>query len=244
MFELHKDEKVILYIRRHWVFLFLETKLIFLLFLTPVIFVWALQYFSLVPDINLLGVSIYSVSDILIYLWGLFCWMLLAEKFTDYALDFWVVTNKRIIESELNKLFDVQISTLELQDIEDLTVFNKGFWANLIGYGRLEVQTAGAVNEFFAERIMNPSKVQQIIFNAKLAHQKEEQDIEKVEFEQISERVFKEEKLEEQAKFDWGYKKAEEERSVDSEKKEIEKETGFIEDKYKQGLGEALKSGE
>ena len=260
MFELHKDEKVILYIRRHWIFLFFETKLIFLLFLTPVIFVWALQYFSLVPDINLLGVSIYSVSDILIYLWGLFCWMLLAEKFTDYALDFWVVTNKRIIESELNKLFDVQISTLELQDIEDLTVFNKGFWANLIGYGRLEVQTAGAVNEFFAERIMNPSKVQQIIFDAKLAHQKEEKDIEKVEFEQISQRVFKEEKeispatpasagadatpskegeSQVQQDFDWAHRSEE-----NLERQEIEKETGFIEDKYKQGLGEALKSGE
>jgi hypothetical protein len=82
MFELHKDEKVILYIRRHWIFLFLQTKLIFLLFLAPVMVVWVAQVWGLVPDVSLFGVSIHSVSDIFVYLWGLFCWMLLAEKFT------------------------------------------------------------------------------------------------------------------------------------------------------------------
>lgn len=192
MFELHKDEKVILYIRRHWLFLLLYTKSILLLFLAPVILVWIAQYYSFVPDINLLGVSIYSLTDILIYLWGLFCWMLLAEQFTDYALDFWVVTNKRIIESELIKLFDVKLSTLELQDIEDITVHSEGFWASTIGFGKLEVQTAGATNEFYAENIANPANMQKIIFDAKLAHQQEIQNIEKEEFEQISNRVFKE----------------------------------------------------
>lgn len=238
MFELHKDEKVILYIRRHWIFLFLETKIIFLLFLAPVVLVWVAQIFQLVPDINLLGVSVYSVTDILIYLWGLFCWMMLAEKFTDYALDFWVVTNKRIIESEMIKLFDVQLSTLELQDIEDITVRSEGFWANTIGFGRLEVQTAGATNEFFADKIMNPTEVQNIIFDAKLKHEQEKQDIEKGEFEQISHRVFKEESI-----FDWAHKK-ESESNAEQERLEIEKEAGVIEDKYKVDVEKALRAGE
>jgi hypothetical protein len=236
MFELHHDEKVILYIRRHWIFLFLQTKVIFLIFITPVALVWAAQYFSWVPDINLFGVSIYSLTDILIYLWGLFCWMLLAEKFTDYALDFWVVTNKRIIESELIKLFDVRLSTLELQDIEDITVHSEGFWANLIGFGRLDVQTAGTRNEFYAENIMDPAHVQKTIFEAKLAHEREVMDIEKQEFEQISERVYKEneaQKADQNTEFDWAHERA-----------EVEKETGPIEDYYKKDIENALKSGE
>lgn len=253
MFELHKDEKVILYIRRHWIFISSQAVMIFLLFLLPVVLVWVVQIWNLVPDINLLGVSVFSAANVLIYLWGLFCWMLLAEKFTDYALDFWVVTNKRIIESEMIKLFDVQISTLELEDIEDLTIRSEGFLANLIGYGRLDVQTAGAVNEFYAEKIMSPGKVQKIIFDAKLAYRQEEQDIEKGEMEQISKRVFKESEEKESfnnetesskqianEKFDWAMideKQAEDKRNV-------EEVVETIEDKYKANIANALKSGE
>lgn len=251
MFELHKDEKVILYIRRHWIFIFLQAKLIFLLFLFPVVLVWIVQIWNLVPDVNLLGVSVIAASNILVYLWGLFCWMLLAEKFTDYALDFWVVTNKRIIESEMIKLFDVQISTLELEDIEDLTIRSEGFLANLIGYGRLDVQTAGAVNEFYAEKIMNPGKVQKIIFDAKLAYRQEEQDIEKEEMEQISKRIFKESEQDlaevdldqkpiANEQFDWAM--IDERQAKD--KRNVEEVVETIEDKYKANIGNALKSGE
>lgn len=249
MFKLHRDEKVILYIRRHWIFLAIDASVIFTLFIFPVLFIWMAQYFSWVPDIFLLGVSIYSVTDIIVYIWALFCWMLLAEKFTDYALDFWVVTNKRIIESEKIKLFDVQLSTLELQDIEDITVRSEGFLANIIGYGRLNIQTAGAINEFFAEKIMNPAKVQSVIFSAKLEQIKQEQDIERQEFEQISQRVFKEEMnanidsytpiVTNESKvqqFDWAVN--------EEDRKAVENETGVIEDKYKKGLSQALKSGE
>lgn len=247
MFELHKDEKVILYIRRHWIFLLFQTKIVFLLFLFPVVIIWMAQVWGLVPDVNLLGVSIFSVSDILIYLWGLFCWMLLAEKFTDYALDFWVVTNKRIIESELLKLFDVKISTLELQDIEDITVRSHGFWANIIGYGRLDIQTAGAVNEFYAEYITDPAKVQKIIFDAKLAHQQEIQNIEKEEVEQISARVFREESqvskpelLKTNDQYDWAM--IDERQAAD--RRNVEEVVEVVEDKFKKDIDKALKGGE
>lgn len=193
MFELHKDEKILLYVRRHWIFLFLETKLIFLLFLVPTIFIWIAQVWGYIPSINFLGVNLYEVSDIIIYLWALFCWMLVAEKFTDYAIDFWVVTNKRIIESELLKLFSRRLSTLELEDIEDITIEDKGFIANLIGYGTLEVQTAGTEKQFMATNVANPSYVQKVIFDAKVAEEEEKMNIEKGEHEQISHRVFKEE---------------------------------------------------
>jgi hypothetical protein len=116
----------------------------------------------------------------------------LAEKFTDYTLDFWVLTNKRIVESELIKLFDIQISTLELRDIEDITVRNEGFVAHYFNYGTLEVQTAGTKREFFAERVSDPSRIQKIMFDAKMKDEKDKQDIEKGEIEQIAGRVYSE----------------------------------------------------
>ncbi len=192
-FKLHHDEKIILYVRKHWIFLAWDIAGVVILFLLPSVLIWILQFVGYVPDFNIFGVSFESFTDIMIYAWGIFCWLMIAEKYTDYALDFWVVTNKRIVESELVKLFDRQLSTLELQDIEDITIRNEGFFANYFGYGSLEVQTAGAQNEFRAPRIAHPEDVQQIMFDAKLKDEQEKKNIEKDEVEQITQRVMREE---------------------------------------------------
>jgi hypothetical protein len=120
----------------------------------------------------------------------------LAERVTDYAIDFWIVTNKRIVDSELERLFHRRLATLELKDIEDISIKTSGFISSYLAYGNLEVQTAGAQNRFQMEQIGHPEIVQRVIFEAKLAQDKEEKDIEKQEIEQISHRVFKEEKQE------------------------------------------------
>jgi hypothetical protein len=162
-------------------------------FLIFAIIVWVFQYLEILPSFNLFGISFNSLLDILVYMWGIICWLLFAEKFTDYALDFWIVTNKRIIDSELIKLFNRRLATLELRDIEDISIETTGFLSSYFSYGTLKVQTAGARNEFDMQQIARPELVQRIIFEAKLADEKEQKDIEKEEVEQISHRVFKEE---------------------------------------------------
>lgn len=166
---LHQDEKVIRYIRKHIFFLILDILVVLFIFLVPVLLIWFLQYTGSVPDQSLFGISLTNLSDVVVYSWGIICWLFLAERFTRYALNFWVLTNKRIIESDLPRLFDRRLSILELPDIEDVTVKVDGFIATLIGYGTLEVQTAGTKREFLAEDIMNPVKAQDEIFDAKLA---------------------------------------------------------------------------
>jgi hypothetical protein len=190
-FQLHKDEYVLIYIRRHWLFLAFDFIRIFTTFLAFAFIIWGIQWSGVIGEFNVFGVSFYSLTDIFIYLWAIFCWLYMAEKFTDYALDFWVVTNKRILESELVKLFDRRLSTLELQDIEDITIQNKGLISNYFNYGNLEVQTAGTKREFYAERVANPEKIQKIIFDAKLKESKEAKDIEKGEIEQIATRLIR-----------------------------------------------------
>jgi hypothetical protein len=193
MLDLHPDEKILAYIRRHWIFLLLDILGVVLIFLSVAFVIWFIQFMGYVPDFQIFGTSFYSLTDVLVWMWAIFCWLLLAEKFTDYSLDVWILTDKRIVESELVKLFDRRLSTLELQDIEDVSVEVNGFWESIINFGSLEVQTAGAKREFLAENIENPTKVQALIFGAKLANKKEDMDIEKGEFEQIAHRVTQEE---------------------------------------------------
>jgi hypothetical protein len=176
-----------------------------------------------------------------------------AEKVTDYALDVWILTNKRIVEIELKKLFDIQVSTLELKDIEDITVRNEGFFANYFNYGLLEVQTAGTNREFFAEKILDPGNVQKIIFDAKLKDEREKQDIEKGEVEQIANRVFnshipEDQKVKEKVfsenqnenSFDWAGVDQKQEKDTRNTTEEVEE----VEDKYKKDIDSALRSEE
>jgi len=168
MFELHEDEKVIMFIRKHWIFLFREIITVFLVFIIPVSFVWYLQLSGSLPNYNLFQISINNLVDIFVYIWAILCWLFMTEKFTKFALNFWVLTNKRIIESEFSRLFSRRISTLELDDVEDVTVGVAGFIQTIIGYGTLEVQTAGASREFLADNVRNPVWVQEQIFESKL----------------------------------------------------------------------------
>ncbi len=262
-FQLHQDEQVIIYVRKHWIFLFLDIVEILFYFLVPAIFVWFMQYANLVLSFNIFGISFDSLLNILVYMWGILCWLLFAERFTDFALDFWIVTNKRIVDSELIKLFHRSLSTLELKDIEDISIKTSGFLSSYFAYGDLKVQTAGARNEFDMSKIAHPEVVQRTIFEAKLAADKEEKDIEKEEMEQISQRVFNEEHLQksfhiphdqkveshsnlntnkpqnisESNNFDWAKISEKQASDTRNETEQIEK----IEEKYREDVDEALR---
>jgi hypothetical protein len=263
-FQFHPDEKILYNVRRHWIFIWLDIHLVVFYFFVLAIPVWLIQYFDWVPTLNIFGVNLYSLLDVLVYMWAIFCWLLIAEKFTDYALDFWVVTNKRVIDSELVQLFQRRLATLELRDIEDISVETTGFFSSYFSFGSLKVQTAGARNEFDMQQIANPELVQRIIFEAKLADEKEQKDIEKGEVEQIGRRVFKEESdkeeegnfyiphdqkmqnqstiVEKQEKaseeFDWAHVSERQKKDI----RNVEEELDEIEEKYRVNIDNALKS--
>lgn len=263
-FKLSQDEKVIMYVRRHWVFLVVSVVQISLLFLLPTICIWFLQFMGWIPSFVIFGVSFYSLTDVFVYMWGIICWLMLAERFTDYSLDFWLLTNKRIVESELVKLFDHKLSTLELQDIEDITIHSEGFWANYFDYGSLEVQTAGAVGEFHAPMVANPESVQRVMFDAKLKDEQERKDIEKGAVENIAHRIIKEDvepenlsanyshipadqkvepkneipKIANADNFDWAHVSESQKEDIRNLQAQIEE----VESKYKKNVDDALRT--
>lgn len=244
-FHFRSDEHVILYVRRHWIFIVIEFLKIAVNCFSIIIAIWLLQYYKLIPAGELFGVSLVSLTDIFIYMWLLFCWLLFAEKITDYLLNFWVVTNRRIVEGELLKLFDHKISTLELQDIEDITIHNQGFWSNYFNYGRLDVQTAGSVNEFFAEKVTNPEYVQKVIFDAKLADDTEKKRFEVNEIQKISQQVLDENKIADlnanvaNNEFNWA--KTNKIESINTSVDKLDDIVLGVEDKYKKGINDAIK---
>ena len=132
----------------------------------------ALVILALVP---LLAVSIFSnveiteelfstnITSLVVFgytVWLLILWMVGSIFWTNYYLDVWIITNKRIIDVEQQGLFKREISFLHMDKIQDVTFKVDGVLATMLNYGNLAVQTAGAEGDFPISGVPNPAVIQ------------------------------------------------------------------------------------
>lgn len=164
-FELKPNEKIITTLRRHWfilvMVLFRLVPLFFLPFLTKI----SIPYLDL--DSPLPKNLFWLFSS----LWWLFLWGGLAVIWVNYYLDYWIVTNQRVISTYQKGLFRREVSELSFSRIQDLTVDIKGILKTFLNYGNLEIRTAGTfgpdqqetINVFVFQDIPDPYQVQNIL---------------------------------------------------------------------------------
>lgn len=175
MINLNPSEKIYLVKRRHrfvlMAELFPEIFIFFLIIIgmiiSPFIFspTWPeiiLKIFPGVAEINLnyLLYFFYSLA-LLIF------WLLIFLTFTNYYLDYWIVTNQRTIYTELQGLFNRVFSSISHDKIQDITVEVRGIFPTIFHYGDIKIQTAGEFREFIFEQIPDPYKTKEIILEAK-----------------------------------------------------------------------------
>jgi Bacterial PH domain len=177
MFPLQQNEIVKMYVRRHWIWLALDAVIAILVFIIPVSISILLSNYVFTDKDLFFDYPVIDLLDLFIYVWAIFSWIYFADRFTKYALNFWVLTNKRLVESEHIYLFSRKLSTLPLETIEDVTVKYDGLLENVIGFGSLTVQTAGTQREFLADDINDPEKVKQEIFNAREGLKEEDRQV-------------------------------------------------------------------
>lgn len=156
---LNDDEKIILIARKHWFVLAVEFAVIFFVLILPFalfFFLGALNIFSFSK--NLTPIFVMAGS-----LWTLFVWMLFFFAWTDYYLDIWIITDKRLIDIEQRGLFNRNVATLRLERIQDSNVEIKGIIATILKFGNINVQTAAGSPQFFMRHIKNPYEVKDTI---------------------------------------------------------------------------------
>lgn len=146
------DETVLLLIRRHPFFIILQLILFLILFLLPLIL--GIMFSPFLLSKNLMGVYLLFYS-----LWCLVLWQTMFYLITMYALDVWIVTDKRIIDSTQHGFFNRSISELHHARIQDISVKTDGLFQTFFKFGDLEVQTAGTENKFKFSQIPNPNEV-------------------------------------------------------------------------------------
>lgn len=153
-----ENERVELFLRRHWIALVPVLFGFLVLTTAPLLISWFYQdaivsWFShpIVGPIATIVSSIYFLS----------LWLFVFIAFTDYYLDTWIVTNERIINIEQEGLFHRTASELDLAAVQDTTAEIRGILQTVLTYGNVFVQTAGEKGRFHFKNIDNPEHVKE-----------------------------------------------------------------------------------
>ena len=158
MIKLFEGERVVYEIRRHWYVLVVES-----LFLALFLFIPWLIFLGL--DIAGFHLSIKEVSlfFFVALIWLFVTWITFMVIWTNYYLDVWIVTNKRIIDIEQYGLFSRDVSEFRLDRIQDVTIEVKGILPTLLHFGNIHVQTAGETHKFIIKNVPKPYRVRDVL---------------------------------------------------------------------------------
>lgn len=86
-------------------------------------------------------------------------------EFIDFYFDMHIVTDRRLVDIDQLRLFNRDVATLLLDDIQDVQSKTKGFFPTLFRYGDVIIQSAGAKPNFIFADIRFPERVAAIIID-------------------------------------------------------------------------------
>lgn len=155
-----EDERLVLFLRSHWIIPMKILALCLALFLVPALL--TILFFDILPAV-LAHPSIGPVIIILVSMYILALALFTFQQFVTYYLDMWIVTTERIISIEQERLFHRTTSETHLAVIQDATAEIHGFLHTMLNYGDVYIQTAGEKERFSFHNIPHPEKVKQMI---------------------------------------------------------------------------------
>lgn len=158
---INDDERIIFKTRKHWIIVVRDSIGTAFVGVFPFAIFWAVLALGLVPRM------LFDQANLILFaaaLWLLVIWMALIVLWTNYYLDIWIVTNRRIFNIEQVTLFQRRVATWGLERVQEITVKNENFMQTLFGYGTIQVETASPTDEnAIAEGIPNPDHVRTIM---------------------------------------------------------------------------------
>ena len=163
--KINPDEHIEMVIRKHWFILLRDTFGILVILIIPFILYPYIvgNEINLGPEASFIFDLSPEITTLISASWVLILWMKLFGIWTDYYLDTWIVTDKRIIDVEQSGFFSRQVSSFRMERIQDVTIEVKGIIATLLRFGDIHVQTAGESQEFVIRGIPRPERVKEII---------------------------------------------------------------------------------
>ncbi|MFH1188198.1 MAG: PH domain-containing protein [bacterium] len=155
-------ERIEIFIKRHWFVFFIKILFYFVLFIMPLI-----CYF-------LIGDALYGrynseirmpIVILIACVYYLCIWLFFTANVINDFLDYWIVTNKRIISINQNGLFSRTVNEMQLSRVQDVTCEVSGFFATILHYGNINVQSAGTQQPSVFKQVPRATKAAQDILS-------------------------------------------------------------------------------
>lgn len=125
-------EEVKIVIRRHYI-------IYWILWMYFLLWIWIILSFYLI-----FGFTIFS--NLLVICFWLFYSIFLYMEWLSHELDLFIVTNNRIIWVEQISFLDRKVSECNLWQVQEVNSSTSWFFANMLNYWSIYIQTAGTVN--------------------------------------------------------------------------------------------------
>jgi hypothetical protein len=77
-------------------------------------------------------------------------------EWLNHELDMFVISNNRIIGVEQISFLNRNVSECNLGQVQDVSSLTKGFFANILNYGTVSIQTAGNASNFLMDFCPRP----------------------------------------------------------------------------------------
>lgn len=161
MIKLEPEEYIVKEVRKHWFFIL--TEIISSVFTVFIPFMIIVVLFFLEDNPTIYSIKIYTIA--LTPLWVLLTWITFFYFWTDYYLDVITITNKRIVYTEQNGLFNRKMSSFSINRIQDIIIIIPGILSTFLRFGNIEIKTAGDNNGFTMANIAEPEETKKIIFD-------------------------------------------------------------------------------
>jgi hypothetical protein len=166
--QLEDSEKVLTVVRRHWFIIISELFAVLIAAALPFFLLFIFAF--LPPELQLLPSGEPEYLQIIAFsiaAWLLFCFSFGFMLWTNYYLDVWMVTDRRIIYIDQLSFFNRKVSMFRLERLQDIEVRMVGILETFLNFGTISAQTAGtAESKFISAGLPDPRGLQAIIQRA------------------------------------------------------------------------------
>jgi hypothetical protein len=153
------NEKIYLVVREHWIRPAIKIFFILLAAVAPRLILLAMAN----AGINVLAIFPESIILFASVFYQLLLLFALFAVFTLYYLNVHIVSEERIVDIDQVGLLRHVISELNIETIEDVSSSTTGLLGNLLDYGTVFVQTAGAQERFEFRNVPHPGAINKLI---------------------------------------------------------------------------------
>lgn len=156
-----KNEEVILVVHKHWSYLAVPFVIGFVLMFLLFYFYYSIR---MSDPLNFGDQGIYEA---LLTVFAMFIFLYMATSWLIRYYNVIILTTEHLVEIEQPALFSRKTSVLDLGHIEDSASSRPGFFATALGYGNVEIQTAGEMRNFLFNHFGRPEELQRKIMAQK-----------------------------------------------------------------------------